>query len=84
MAQESLISTCPMAKACKGMMQSRFPGAVLVIPGIAFMALGLLIAVWPAVLPALVAAMCILAAVAMLLLAYFVRGIAGRFQRAGG
>jgi hypothetical protein len=77
------MSMCPMAQACKGMMEKPLLGLVMMIPGIAFMALGVLIAVWPAVLPVLVAAVCILAGVAMLLIANFMRGVGARFRHAG-
>ena len=83
MAQASPMSTCPMANACKGMMEKPLFGLVMMIPGIAFIALGVLIAVWPSVLPVLVAAACILAGGAMLLMAIFMRGVGARLGRAG-
>jgi hypothetical protein len=42
---------------------------VMMIPGIALIALGVLIIVWPSILPWLVAAACILAGGAMLMMA---------------
>ena len=74
---------CPMAETCKGMMEKPLSGLVMVIPGIAFIALGVLIIVWPSVLPGLVAAACILAGGAMLLVANFMRRIGARLRRAG-
>jgi hypothetical protein len=78
------MSMCPMAETCRGMMVKPLFGLVMVIPGIAFIALGVLIVVWPSVLPWLVAAACILAGCAMLLMANFMRGVGARLRRAGG
>jgi hypothetical protein len=75
---------CPMAETCRGMMEKPLSGLVIVIPGIAFVALGVLIIVWPPVLPWLVAAACILAGGAMLLMANFMRGVGARLRRAKG
>lgn len=84
MAQAAPIPMCPMAETCKGMMESPFSGLVMMIPGIAFIALGVLIIVWPSVLPWLVAAACILAGGAMLVMANFTRGVGARLRRASG
>jgi len=84
MAQASPMPTCPMAETCKGMMEKPLLGLVMMIPGIAFIALGVLIAVWPSVLPVLVAAACILAGGAMLLMAIFMRRVGARLRHAGG
>jgi hypothetical protein len=73
-----------MAVSCKGMMKKPLSGPVMMIPGIAFIALGVFIVVWPSVLPWLVAAACILASCAMLLMANFMRGVNARLRRAGG
>jgi hypothetical protein len=75
---------CPMAETCRGMMEKPLSGLVIVIPGIAFVALGVLIIVWPPVLPWLVVAACILAGGAMLLMANFMRGVGARLRRAKG
>ena len=82
MAQAAPMPTCPMAETCRGMMARPFSGVVMVIPGIAFMGLGVLIIVWPSVLPWLVAAACILAGGGMLLMANFMRGVGARLRRA--
>ena len=50
MAQAAPMPMCPMAETCKGMMEIPFSGLMMVIPGIAFIALGVLIVVWPSVL----------------------------------
>lgn len=84
MAQAAPLPMCPMAETCKGMMESPLSRLVMVIPGIAFVVLGVVIAVWPSVLPWLAAAAFILAGTAMLLMANFMRGLAARWARARG
>ncbi len=84
MVQAAPLPMCPMAKTCKGMMEKSLSGLVMVIPGIAFIALGVLIVVWPSVLPWLAAAACLLAGGAMLVMANFMRGVGNRLRRAGG
>ncbi len=83
MAQMVPMPMCPMAKTCKGMMEKPFFGILMLIPGIAFIALGILIVVWPGVLPWLVVAAFILAGSAILLMANFMRGVGARLGRAG-
>jgi hypothetical protein len=73
---------CPMAETLQGHDGEPLVGLGMVIPGGAFMALGVLIVVWPFVLPWLVAA-CLLAGGAMLLMATFMRGVGARLRRAG-
>jgi len=73
---------CRLADVCKGTMQRPFSGSVMVVPGIAFIALGLLIIVWPSVLPWLVATACILSGGAMLLMDSFMCGVGVRLRRA--
>ncbi len=80
MAQAAPMPMCPMAETCKGMMERPLTGLVMVIPGIAFMALGILIVVWPSVLPWLVATACILAGGAMLMMASFMRRVGARHR----
>ena len=74
---------CPMAKTCEGMMENRLSGLMMMTPGVALIALGILVAVWPSVLPWLVAAACIMAGGAMLVMANVMRGVGARLKRAG-
>ncbi|HXV31289.1 MAG TPA: hypothetical protein VD840_13240 [Sinorhizobium sp.] len=83
MAETVPLPMCPMAKTCKGMMDKPLFGALMLIPGIAFIALGVLIVVWPGVLPWLVAAAFILAGGALLGMASFMRGIGAGPRRSG-
>ncbi len=80
MAQASPMPMCPMAETCKGMMEKPLSGLVMLIPGIAFIALGILIIVWPSVLAWLVAAACILMGGAMRVMANLMRRIGPRFK----
>jgi uncharacterized membrane protein HdeD (DUF308 family) len=83
MAQAAPMPMCPMARTCQGMMEKPRIGLVMMIPGIVFIALGLVIIVWPSVLPWLAAAVCILAGGAMLVMANFMRGAGARLRSAG-
>ena len=83
MAQAAPMPMCPMAETCKGMMEKPFSGLVMMIPGIVFIAMGLVIFVWPSVLPWLAAAVCILAGGLMLATANFMRGAGARLRSAG-
>lgn len=84
MTQASPMPGCPMAQTCKGMMERPFSGLMMMVPGLLFIALGVLIVVWPAVLAWLVAAASILAGGAMLIMASFMRRIGARYKRDGG
>ena len=84
MAQAAPMPMCPMAETCRGMMERPLSGLIMVVPGITFIALGVLIIIWPSILPWLVAAACILAGGAMLLMANFMRGVGARLRRAAG
>lgn len=83
MAQTDPMPMCPMASACRGMMERPFSGLVMALPGVAFIALGLLIVVWPSVLPWLAAAACVLTGAVMLLMANFMRGAGVRLRGTG-
>ena len=74
----------PMAETYKDMMEKRHSSLVIVIPGVALMALAVLIVVWPSMSPWLVAIACILAGSAMLQTAYFMRRVGAWLERTGG
>jgi hypothetical protein len=73
-----------MAETCKGMMNKPLSGLVIWAPGIAFIALGVLIVIWPSVLAWLVAAAFILAGGALLMMAGFMRRVGVRHRSTGG
>lgn len=71
---------CPMAEMCKGMMGRPRFGAVMMIPGIVFIAIGVSMIIWPAILVWLVAVACIAAGSAMLVMANLMRGFGSRLR----
>lgn len=81
MAQAAPMPMCPMAETCRSMMEKPFSGLMMIFPGTAFIILGLVIAVWPSILPWLVAAAFILMGVVMLVMVNFMRGIGARLRR---
>ena len=84
MAQAAPMPMCPIAETCRGMMERPLSGLIMLVPGITFITLGVLIIVWPSILPWLVAAACILAGGGMLLMANFMRGVGTRLRGARG
>ncbi len=84
MAETPPVPMCPMAKTCSGMMENTSFGAFLMVPGLLFIAAGVLIIFVPQVLIWLMAAASILFGVAMLLLANFMRGARAGRRRANG
>lgn len=66
---------CPMANMCRGMMENRFSGYLCIIPGILFIAFGVLIAIEPGLLVWFAAAGAILMGVMMLVMAGFMRSV---------
>ena len=80
MPQADPMPMCPMATTCKGMMEKPFFGLLLIIPGIVFIAVGVLILIEPVILVWLVAAASIVMGIMMLMLAGFIRKIGRRFR----
>ena len=81
MAQAAPMPMCPMAETCMAMMDRPVAGLMMLVPGIVFIALGVLIALWPQVLPWLVATASVLAGSAMLAMAFAMRGMGARLRR---
>lgn len=69
------MSMCPMAETCKQMMRRRFSGFGLVVPGVIFMALGVLIVIEPRIIAWVVAVAFIVLGAFMLMFAIFIRKI---------
>lgn len=80
MTQATLMPMCPMADACKGMMDKPFRGLALVVTGLVFVALGILIVIEPRILAWVIAAAFVFIGVIMLMMASFIRKIGARFQ----
>ena len=71
---------CPMAETCKGMMEKPGSGMWMMIPGVLFIALGVLIFLYPQILAWFVAIALVVLGVAMLMMTKFMRGIGKRVQ----
>ena len=69
---------CPMAETCQSIMGKPFSGTALVLPGLIFIALGVLVVIYPLVLVWLVAAALVLFGILMLIVARFIRRIGSR------
>jgi uncharacterized membrane protein HdeD (DUF308 family) len=80
MVETTPISMCPMAEACKGMMEKPGSGFWMMIPGILFIALGVLIILYPQILAWLIAIALVAMGIAMLMMIKFRRGIGRRIQ----
>ena len=80
MAETSPMPMCPMAETCKGMMEKSGTGLWMMIPGILFIALGILIFLYPRILAWLIAIALIVMGIAILLMTRFMRGIGKRLQ----
>lgn len=81
MARTAPMPMGAMAESCTGKMEKPVFGVLMAIPGIVLIAVGVLIIVWPSVLPWPVAAACILVGAAMLLMINFMRGVGARLRR---
>ena len=71
---------CPMAETCKGMMEKPGSGMWMMIPGVLFIALGVLIILYPQILAWFVAIALVVVGIAMLKMTKFMRGIGKRVQ----
>ena len=80
MAQAGPMPMCPMAETCKGMMEKPGSGLWMMIPGILFIALGVLIILYPQILAWLIAIALVVMGIAMLMMTKFMRGIGKRIQ----
>lgn len=74
------LPTCPMAETCKGMMEKPFSRITLVVPGLVFIALGILIVVEPRILVWVLALAFVLIGFMMLMMSSFIRRVGTRFQ----
>jgi len=78
--QTTPMSMCPMAETCKSMMEKPGSGLWMMIPGILFIALGIVIVLYPKILAWLVAVALVVMGIAMLMMTRFMRGIGKRIQ----
>ena len=80
MAKPKPMPSCPMAETCKGMMEKPFSGVALIIPGILFIALGVMIVIEPKILVWALAVLFVLLGMMMLMMSSLIRKIGTRFQ----
>lgn len=73
MEEKISMSTCPMAKACKGMTERPGTSLWMIVPGLIFVALGIAIILYPQILAWLVAIALIVMGLAMLMMVNFMR-----------
>ncbi len=66
---------CPMSGMCKQMMKKPGTGFWMIIPGLVFIALGILIMLYPQILAWFIAIALIVMGIAMLMMVNFMRGI---------
>ena len=80
MEEKVSMPTCPMAAMCQGMMERRRSGIWMILPGLLFIALGVVIILYPKLLLWLVAIVLIAMGLGMLMMANFMRGIGTRME----
>ena len=80
MVETKPMPMCPMAETCKGMMEKPGSGIWMMIPGVLFIALGVLIILYPQILAWFVAIALVVVGIAMLMMTKFMRGIGKRVQ----
>lgn len=78
MVETTQRSMCPMAETCKGMMEKPGSGLWMMIPGILFIALGVIIILFPQILAWLIAIALVFMGIAMLMMTRFMRGMGKR------
>jgi len=78
MTESTSTPMCPMAAACKGMMDKPTSGLVLVISALIFVIIGVAVLIVPQILAWLVGIALILMGVAILVLGRFMRRFSGR------
>ena len=78
MTESTSTPTCPMAAACKGMMDKSMSRLVLVIPALIFVIFGVAVLIEPQILAWLVGIALILMGIAMLLFGRYMRRFSER------
>ena len=78
MVETTQMPMCPMAEKCKGMMDKPGYGLWMMLPGVALIAVGVLIILYPQILAWLVAAALICMGIGMLMMMNFMRSIGRR------
>ena len=76
------MAMCPMASMCKSVMEKPYSALLLMLPGTAMIALGVLIFLEPRILLWLIATACILFGIMSFMMASFVRRLGIRIRNA--
>lgn len=76
------IAMCPMASICKGLAEKPPARALLMIPGLVLILVGISILLEPKVLIWLTAAVAILLGILFLMIANFIHRVSGQFRSA--
>ena len=84
MTETGPMPMCPMAKMCKGMMDKPGSRLWMLVPGIGFIAIGVLIILYPQILAWLVAIAMIMMGFAMLMMINFMRGFGKHMHNSPG
>ena len=79
--QKDPVAMCPMAASCRRMAEGRFPTFVLPLPGLLFIAFGVLILLLPTLLVWLIALACIGMGIMMLVFASVMNKMGRRMGR---
>lgn len=80
MEERMSMSTCPMAKVCKGMTEKRGTSLLMIVPGLIFVALGIAVILYPQILVWLVAIALIVMGLAMLMMFNYMRRFGKRIH----
>jgi uncharacterized membrane protein HdeD (DUF308 family) len=80
MSEITAMPMCPMATACKGMMENRKSGFLMIVPGLLFIALGVTIIMYPQILVWFVAIALIVMGIAMLMMVKLMRKFGKRVE----
>ena len=80
MSNITAMPMCPMSATCKGMMENRKSGFLMIVPGFLFIALGVTIIMYPRILVWFVAVALIVVGIAMLMMVNLMRRFGKRVE----
>ncbi len=80
MAETGRMSMCPMSGMCSRMMDKPATGLWMIVPGLVFIALGVLIILYPQILAWFIAIALIVMGFGMLMMVNFMRGVGKQFE----
>ncbi len=80
MSEITAMPMCPMAATCKGMMENRKSGFLMIVPGFLFIVLGVTIIMYPQILVWFVGIALIVMGIAMLMMVNLMRRFGKRVE----